>query len=56
MHEGRIILDAPTRAAFTHVEALRRAGIIPPQVVRLSSRLGGVALTPAELLEAIRPG
>ena len=56
MHEGRIILDAPTRAAFSHVEALRRAGIIPPQVVRLSSRLGGVALSPAELLEAIRPG
>ncbi len=55
MHEGRILLDAPTRAAFGQEHILRRASIIPPQIVRLSRRLGGTALTLHELTEALRP-
>ncbi len=54
MQEGRIILDAPTRAAFSQTETLRQAAIIPPQVVRLSQLLGAAALTLEELLEALR--
>ena len=54
MQEGRIVLDAPTRAAFSQIDMLRRAAIIPPQVVRLSQLLGGTALTAPELIEALR--
>jgi energy-coupling factor transport system ATP-binding protein len=54
MQEGRIVLDAPTRAAFSQVDMLRRAAIIPPQVLRLSQLLGGTALTAPELIEALR--
>ena len=55
MQEGRILLDAPTRSAFSREDLLRRAAIIPPQIVRFSRRLGGTALTLAELVEALRP-
>jgi len=55
MQEGRILLDAPTRSAFSQGDLLRRAALIPPQVVRLSRRLGGTALTLSELVEALRP-
>jgi len=54
MHEGRVVLDAPTRRAFAETQTLRRAAIIPPQVVRLSRLLGGTALTVSELAEALR--
>jgi len=54
MQEGRVVLDAPTRAAFSQIEVLRRAAIIPPQAVRLSQLLGGTALTVSELVEALR--
>jgi len=56
MHQGRVILDAPTRSAFSRAQALREAGIIPPQIVRLSQRLGGTALTVEELVEGLRRG
>ena len=55
MQEGRILLDAPTRSAFSRDDLLRRAAIIPPQIVRFSRRLGGTALTLAELVEALSP-
>jgi energy-coupling factor transporter ATP-binding protein EcfA2 len=55
MHEGGILLDAPTRSAFAQPDALRRAAIIPPQIVRLSQRLAVPALAVRELLEALRP-
>jgi energy-coupling factor transport system ATP-binding protein len=55
MQGGRIVLDAPTRAAFSRAEALRQTAIIPPQVVRLSQRLGGTALTIPELVALLRP-
>jgi len=55
MQGGRVVLDAPTRAAFSRAEALREAAIIPPQVVRLSHRLGGTALTVPELVALLRP-
>lgn len=54
MQKGRIILDAPTRAAFSQTETLRQAAIIPPQIVRLSQLLGASALTVAELTDALR--
>ena len=54
MQQGRIILDAPTRAAFSQTETLRQAAIIPPQIVRLSQLLGASALTVAELTDALR--
>jgi cobalt transport protein ATP-binding subunit len=54
MQEGRIILDAPTRAVFSQTETLRQAAIIPPQIVRLSQHLGATALTVAELTDALR--
>ncbi len=56
MHQGRVILDGPTRSAFSQADALRQAAIIPPQIVRLSQRLGGTALTVQELLEGLRRG
>lgn len=61
MHQGKILLDAPSRSAFAQTETLHRAAIAPPQIVRLSQclgslRLGGVpALTVSELLQALRP-
>ena len=54
MHQGRILLDAPTRSAFAQTDLLRQAAIIPPQIVRLSRRLGAPALTVPETLEALR--
>jgi len=56
MQEGRIILDAPTRAAFSQTETLRQAAIIPPQIVRLSQLLGASALTVPELVQGLRGG
>ncbi len=55
MLEGRVLVDAPTRSAFAQVGPLREAGIIPPQIVRLSRRLGGTALSVQELVRALRP-
>jgi len=56
MHRGSVLLDAPTRRAFAQHQVLREARIIPPQVVRLSQRLGSVALTVPELAAALRRG
>jgi energy-coupling factor transport system ATP-binding protein len=54
MRQGSVVADAPTRAVFSRTAALAEAGIIPPQVVRLSQLLGGAAMTVAELLAALR--
>jgi energy-coupling factor transport system ATP-binding protein len=56
MQEGRVLLDAPTRSVFSQEDALREAAIVPPQVVRLSRRLGATALSVRELVEALREG
>ena len=56
MKEGRVVLDTPTRRAFAEDGILLGAGIIAPQIVRLSRRLGGTALSVAELVEALRRG
>jgi energy-coupling factor transporter ATP-binding protein EcfA2 len=56
MQEGRVLLDAPTRSAFAREDILRRAAIIPPQVTRLSQRLGAIALTVPELVAGLRRG
>jgi energy-coupling factor transport system ATP-binding protein len=53
---GQVLVDAPTRSAFAQEGALREAGIIPPQIVRLSRRLGGTALSVQELARALRCG
>jgi len=57
---GRLIGDAPPRSVFTDGGLLARAGIVPPQITRLSLRLpalgsaGGMpALTVAELVVAL---
>jgi energy-coupling factor transport system ATP-binding protein len=55
MREGAVLLDAPTRAAFSQEDTLREAAIVPPQVVRLSRRLGGTALSVPQLAQALRP-
>ena len=54
MQDGAITLDATARSAFAQEDILREAAIIPPQIVRLSRRLGGTALSTDELIEALR--
>ncbi|RLM40310.1 ABC transporter ATP-binding protein [Haloarcula sp. Atlit-120R] len=46
LDEGRVIADGPPETVFSDAETLERASLRPPQVVRLSERLG---LSPAPL-------
>ncbi|MEN3047992.1 MAG: energy-coupling factor transporter ATPase [Candidatus Caldarchaeales archaeon] len=54
MADGRIVLDAPTRAAFSSPELLIQHDIFPPETCELSRRLTGVTLlTPREFVERV---
>jgi energy-coupling factor transport system ATP-binding protein len=46
--DGRIVMDGPTPQVLADEEALARAGLAPPAVVRLSRALGFTALTVEE--------
>ena len=54
MKEGRVFMDGDPKSVFGREEELSGAGIVPPQITRLSARLRGRipladALSPAEL-------
>ncbi|MFZ0053083.1 MAG: energy-coupling factor ABC transporter ATP-binding protein, partial [Desulfobaccales bacterium] len=48
LKDGRVILDGPTREVLAQEEILFRARLRPPAVVRLSRRLGFLALSNEE--------
>jgi energy-coupling factor transport system ATP-binding protein len=52
--DGRIWMDGPTRSVMARESELTQASLKPPQVVRISNRLGGTLLTLGECLSAIR--
>ncbi|MDW8043539.1 MAG: energy-coupling factor transporter ATPase [Nitrososphaerota archaeon] len=57
MADGRIVLDAPTRVAFSNAELLAQHDIFPPETCELSRRVAGVTLlTPREFLEHVEVG
>lgn len=65
LHQGRVVLDAPTRQALHNTQALSMAGLNPPQAVLLAqeiARLTGApcpCITPPEVADyllKIRPG
>ena len=53
LKDGRVLLDGPTREVLAQEEILSEARLRPPAVVRLSRRLGFLALTPQEFRERI---
>jgi energy-coupling factor transport system ATP-binding protein len=60
MDAGRVVLDGPPRVIFSGTDALKAAGLAPPQTVQLLDRLrrAGLnvpsgALTPEECADAI---
>ena len=54
LQDGQILLDGPTRVILAQEEVLARARLQPPEVVRLSRRLGFLALSPREFREKVR--
>jgi len=52
--DGRIWMDGPTRAVMVREAELTQASLKPPQLVRISNRLGGTLLTLGECLHALR--
>jgi energy-coupling factor transporter ATP-binding protein EcfA2 len=48
MHQGRVILDGPTREVFAEEERLAACGLRSPDIVQLSRSFGFIALTPEE--------
>jgi energy-coupling factor transporter ATP-binding protein EcfA2 len=54
--DGRIWMDGPTRQVMAREAELVQASLKPPQLVRISNRLGGTLLTLAECTQAIRRG
>lgn len=48
LHSGRVILDGPTRQVFAEEERLAACGLRALEIVRLSRRLGFIAVTPEE--------
>jgi energy-coupling factor transport system ATP-binding protein len=48
LKDGQVILDGPTREVLAQEEMLFRARLRPPEVVRLSHRLGFLALSNEE--------
>jgi energy-coupling factor transport system ATP-binding protein len=61
MADGRIVLDADTRRAFSDREVLRRSRLLPPPVTQLAHRLSQIGvskdiLTPQELVFEITRG
>ena len=53
LQDGQILLDGPTREVLAQEEVLARARLQPPEVVRLSRRLGFLALSPREFREKV---
>ncbi len=51
LRDGRALLDGPTREVLAREEILSEARLRPPAVVRLSRRLGFMALTAKEFRE-----
>lgn len=54
--DGRIWMDGPTRSILAREAELTAASLKPPQLVRISNRLGGTLLSLAECRQAIRKG
>ncbi len=54
--DGRIWMDGPTRQVMGREAELTAASLKPPQLVRISNRLGGTLLTLSECMQAIRRG
>ncbi|MCS7283366.1 MAG: energy-coupling factor transporter ATPase [Anaerolineae bacterium] len=54
MKEGRILLDAPTRAAFAQEGILAEASLRPPPLLRLGNWLGTSGLTLDAMVEELR--
>ena len=52
--EGRIWMDGPTRSVMAREAELIAASLKPPQVVRISNRLGGTLVSLHECLRGIR--
>jgi len=48
--DGRILMQGPTREVLACENELASANLRPPQIVRLSNRLGRMALTVDELV------
>ncbi|MCG0238885.1 MAG: energy-coupling factor transporter ATPase [Firmicutes bacterium] len=56
MRDGRIWMDGPTREVLAREEELTAASLKPPQLVRITGRLGGTLLSLEECLHALRKG
>jgi energy-coupling factor transport system ATP-binding protein len=54
MRDGRVTADGPTREVFSREEELLEARLRPPQVTRVTTRLGTTLLSVAEAAEALR--
>lgn len=54
MQGGRVLLDAPTRAAFAREDVLAQAALRPPALLRLGNWLGTKALTLDEMVKELR--
>jgi len=44
MHQGKIVLDQPTQQFFAQTQLVEEAGILAPQITRLSQHLGQLPL------------
>lgn len=51
--DGRIWMDGPTRSVMAQEAELTEASLKPPQLVRISNRLGGTLLSLAECTQAM---
>jgi len=49
LHEGELLLDAPTRRAFAQSELLRKAHLRPPQITQLAQALRDIGF-PSDVL------
>lgn len=58
MAAGRVVADGPTADTFARVDALSRARVEPPQLMRLAVRLGWSAqpLCPADVVAILNQG
>jgi energy-coupling factor transport system ATP-binding protein len=54
LKDGQVVLDGPTREVLAQEEILSEARLRPPAVVRLSRRLGFLALTAEEFRERVK--
>lgn len=46
LHEGRVLLDGPTREVFTQVEELKKSFVVPPVATRLAIELASLGMVP----------